>query len=236
MHKTVDLKSLLQVLRKYFILIASISIITMLSAVLYAKVAVTPLYVSSIKVYVNNKASESEKMTTGDIMSSQELVASYMVFMDDNAVYQLVAEAMDGKYSVSRIKSMLSFEQIGDSSFIRITAQSPSAEASQKICTVTAENAKTVIESVTKIQNVEVYGTANTPVAPSSPNLLMYALLGFLLGFAVTYFILFIRIAKDKTIKGKETILAHYTVPFFGEVPSFDGRRRETAAYDYARD
>ena len=124
MHKNVDLKSLLQVLKKRFVMIALISVIAMLAGVLFAKLVITPTYVSSIKIYVNNKVGDTDKMTQGDIASSQELISTYMVFMNDNEVFQRVAEGMNGKYSANKVKSMLSFEQVGDSTFIRITAES----------------------------------------------------------------------------------------------------------------
>ena len=221
-RKTVDLKGLLQVLRKNLVLIALISVITLLAGVLYAKLAVTPTYVSSVKVFVNNKVSDTEMITTGDITSSQELISTYIVFMNDNEVFQKVTEGMDGKYSIDKVKSMISFEQVGDSTFINITAESPSPEDSQKLCSLTASHAKTIIESVTKIQNIEIYGTADTPDRPAKPSLPMYALFGFVVGFAISYLVFYIKAAKDNTIKGKDTILENYSIPFFGEVPPFE--------------
>lgn len=231
MRKTVDLKSLLQVLRKNFVLIALISAITLLAGVLYAKLVVTPTYVSSVKIYVNNKVSDTEKITYNDIISSHELVSTYMVFMNDNVVFQKVAEGMDGKYSVSKVKSMLTFDQVGDSTFIRITAESSSPEDSQKLCSLTADNAKSIIESITHTQNVTIYGAADTPDRPVSPSIPMYALLGFIIGFVVSYIVFFIKAAKDNTIKGRDTILENFNIPFFGEIPSFRGNGKGADSY-----
>lgn len=237
MRKTIDLKSLLQVLRKNFVFIALISVITLLGGVLFAKLAVTPTYVSNVKIYINNKVGDTDKMTQGDIDSSQNLVSTYMVFMNDNEVFQKVAEGMKGKYTIGQVKSMLSFEQVGNSTFIRVTAETPSPEDSQKICDLTASNAKTIIESITKNQSIEIYGTANTPDKPASPNISMYALLGFIVGFAISFILFYIRAAKDNTIKGKNTILENFDIPFFGEIPSFDGAADKGAgsygAYGY---
>ncbi len=232
-RKTVDLKSLMQVLRKNFVLIVLISVITLLGGVLFAKLAITPTYISSVKVYINNKVGDTDKMTQGDIVSSQELVSTYLVFMNDTEVFQKVAEGMNGKYTVAQIKQMLSFEQVGDSTFISITAETPSPEDSQKMCELTSSHAKTIIESITKIQNIEIYGTANTPEKPASPNIAMYALLGFIIGFAVSYIVFYIRDTKDDTIKGKSTILENFDIPFFGEVPSFDETDKGSGSYGY---
>lgn len=232
MRKTVDLKSLLQVLRKNFILIAFVSIITLLAGVLFAKLAITPTYISSIKIYINNKVSDTDKVTQGDIVSSQELASTYMVFMNDNEVLQKVAEGMDGKYTLNNVKNMISFEQIADSTFIRITAESFSPEDSKRLCELTAYNAKNIIESITKIQNIEIYGTANTPDRPASPSIPMYALLGFIVGFAASYIVFYIRTARDNTIKGKSTLIENFDVSFFGEVPSFDEIDKGARVYE----
>lgn len=231
MHKNVDLKSLLQVLKKRFVMIALISVIAMLAGVLFAKLVITPTYVSSVKIYVNNKVGDTDKMTQGDITSSQELISTYMVFMDDNEVFQKVAEGMNGKYSARKVKEMLSFEQVGDSTFIKITAESYSPEDAQKLCSLTAENAKKTIESTTKLQNIEIYGTANTPDRPASPSIFMYALLGFLVGFLISYVVFYIKNAGDNTIKGKNTIVELFDIPFFGEVPSFDEPDKGARSY-----
>lgn len=232
MRKTVDLKSLLQILRKNLILIAFISIITLLAGVLFAKLAITPTYVSSIKIYINNKVSDTDKVTQGDILSSQELASTYMIFMNDNEVLQKVAEGMDGKYTLNSIRNMVSFEQIANSTFIQITAESFSPEDSKRLCELTASNAKAIIESITKIQNIEIYGTANMPDHPASPSIPMYALLGFIVGFAVSYIIFYIRTARDTTIKGKNTLIGNFDVPFFGEVPSFDEADKSARSYE----
>lgn len=231
MHKNVDLKSLLQVLKKRFVMIALISVITMLAGVLFAKLLITPTYVSSVKIYVNNKVDDTDKITQGDITSSQELISTYMVFMNDNEVFQRVAEGMNGKYSANKVKSMLSFEQVGDSTFIRITAESYSPEDAQKLCSLTAENAKKIIESTAKVQNIEIYGTANTPDRPVSPVISMYALLGFIVGFIVSYTVFYVKAFRDNTIKGKNTVIEHFDVSFFGEVPSFDEPDKGARSY-----
>lgn len=232
MRRNMDLKSLFQVVKKNFVMILAISLIMLLAGVLYAKLAITPMYTTSVKLFVKNKVGDTETITTGDITSSQNLISSYMVFMNDNEVLQKVTEGMEGKYTLLQIRNMLSFEQIQDAMFIQITAESPVPEDSQRLCTLAAANAKTVIEAATETQNINIVGTADTPDRPSSPNIAMYGLLGLVIGFLGSFLVFYFLMARDNTIKGKRTILDYFDVPFFGEVPSFDGAGKGAKSYD----
>lgn len=233
MDRSISLKSLLAVFKKNLVFILLSSVIFAIGGVVFAKTMVTPLYGSSIEIFVNNKITDQNIISSSDINSSQQLTSTYIVFMKNDEVLSKVAESMGGKYSVTKIRSMLTFSQISNAMFVKIVAKTPSADDSSKICTLVAENAKKVIEDVTKVENMEIVGTANTTTSPVSPNVGLYAVLGFLIGLVGSFVIFYILAYKDTTIKDKESVLEIINAPFFGEIPSFNTVGRGKYGYGY---
>ena len=86
MRKGFDLKNILLVLRRQAKFIIIITLAAMVAAILIAVLLVRPKYTASIEVMVNNKASEVSGITTSDIVSSQELTSTYIVFMRNDEV------------------------------------------------------------------------------------------------------------------------------------------------------
>ncbi len=218
---TIDLKSLFQVFKKNWVLLVAVAIIGMLGAVIYAKTLVTPLYKSQISIMIDNRISNETNPTVGEVTSSQQLAATYMTLLDETVILEQAEEAMDGKYTVSKIRAMTDFTQVNDAMIIRITAETPSPDDSKALCDAIAKYGEIEIEKLYKVDNVGIVGTANTPVAPSSPNITMYALVGTVLGFGICYVVLFVLSMRDNTIKDKHTVKENFDLPFFGEIPSF---------------
>lgn len=231
MDKSINLKSMLAVFRKNLIFILLASVIFSIGGVVFAKMFVTPMYSSSIEIFVNNKATDQNIISNSDITSSQQLTSTYIVFMENDAVMGKVLEDMNGKYTISRLRNMLTFSQINDAMFVKVEAKTPSPDDSREICISVAKNAKQVIESITKVENLEIVGTAKTSTVPASPNLSLYAVLGFLLGFVGSFAIFYIFAYRDTTVKDKDSVLEIVNAPFFGEIPSFGTAGRGKYGY-----
>ena len=242
MKKSVDLQSLLFVFKKYFIWILLITIIVGVVGAFGAKILITPLYSSSIEVFVNNKAGQTDStstITNSDIQTSQELTATYIVFMKNNEVLGAVQKEMninypDMRYSAKQIKKMLSFEQINDSMWIKITALTPDKKYSQALCESVATNAMKVIKKTTGVENIKVVGTATLADSASSPNIPMYAILFAVVGFVVSYIIFYLSVSHDNTIDDKTTI-ENMGLAFFGEIPNLTEARKRAKDYGYKK-
>ena len=231
--KSINLKSLVAVFKKNLVFILLSSIVFAIGGVVFAKTMVTPLYGSSIEIFVNNKITDQNIISSSDISSSQQLTSTYIVFMKNDAVMSKVVEDMGGKYTISRLRNMLTFSQINDAMFVKVEAKTPSADDSRDICMSVARNAKQVIEAITKVENIEIVGTAKTSTVPASPNLSLYAVLGFLIGLIGSFAIFYILAYKDTTIKDKESVLEIINAPFFGEIPSFNSAKKGKYGYGY---
>jgi len=235
---TIDLKSLFQVFKKNWVLIIAVAVIVMLLAVMYAKLFITPLYTSSIEVMVDNRNSTTNNPTNSEVLSSQELTSTYIVFMKNDMVLKAATEEVNNKYpndrySLGQVRSMLNFSQINNAMFIKITADTPSAILSRDLCIAVAQQAEKAIEATMGIDTIKIVGTASTPKAPSSPNIALYGLIGAVAGFAGCFVILLILAMRDNTIKDKHTVKEYFDLPFFGEIPSFDTAKgsRDYGAY-----
>ncbi len=224
----VDLKSLFQVFKKNVVLLLLVSILMGMAGVFYAQLAITPLYTSSIEVMVDNRSSGDVNPTNGEVISSQELTSTYIVFMKNDLVLKKATEDVNKKYpkgekySVGQVRSMLSFSQINDAMFIKITANTPSANRSKDLCIAVAKQAKKAIEETMGVDTIKIVGTANTPTSPSSPNVPLYGAAGLAVGFIGCYAILYILALRDNTIKDKHSLKEYFDLPFFGEIPSFN--------------
>ena len=229
---TIDIKTLFQVFKKNWAIIIASAIILMMGAVIYANTLVTPMFTSQIDVMIDNRLSNEVNPTVGEVTSSQQLTATYMTVMEnEQVVLKKVQEAMNGKYTVGQIKSMIKLSQVNDSMIIRIKATTPLPEDSSSICDAIAKFGEAEIETTLNIDNINILGSASTPLAPSSPNVTMYGLVGAVLGFAISYVIVFVLALRDNTIKDKHSVKEHFDLPFFGEIPSFNTNSRGYKKY-----
>ena len=127
----INIRRLFQVvLRKSWLLVA----VALLGAVLTflgTFYFVTPLYQSTAMFYVNNSMSVGEtslSISTGDIIASKDLVASYIVILKTRGTLNEVIDYSDVDLTYSELKNMISASSVNNTEIFQVTVTSPDPE------------------------------------------------------------------------------------------------------------
>lgn len=205
---------------KYIILVA---VIVALAAFGYTKLFVEEQYTSSAKFLVDmdvvqNKASE--------LTFAQGALNSYMAIFNtkdffDEATDVYNAEKGEIVFTSSQIKGMTSIKPSGnaDDPTFYITVTSLDPQLSSDIAKSISNYAVTKIDSFEYLNSIRIIDKPETPVSPSSPNVMKNSVMGFMLGLILTVAFFFCKEFLDGRIKNVEDISNEYEIPILGVIP-----------------
>ncbi|MBR2473102.1 MAG: hypothetical protein IKB44_04050 [Clostridia bacterium] len=155
-------------------------------------------------------------------MASNYLVSTYIEVLKSDAVLGEVAEELGDEYSSSKIRSMIKAEGVGDTQVIKVSVEHTDPQVAMDIANAIAEVAPDVIVEKAKAGAVEVIDYALLPTSPSSPNLIVNVIIGFLLGIILSYAGFFIYEALDTIVRDEDMLVKAFDIPLLGTVPPLD--------------
>lgn len=204
---------------------------------------VLPLeYTSSVKIYVKNSttANDNAGVNYNDLVAAKSLAETYIVIMDDNAVYDHVSDRLIEDYALddleqyfnirkdkegneyispNQIRDMVSMSAVNNTEVIRVTCTSEVPSFSADICTYIYDYSRDLLKRVTQASSIENVSDAEIPVLPSGPNVKLITLLGFAAGLAISVIIVFIMNSLDNAVTDGEEIKARFNIPVLAEIP-----------------
>ncbi len=158
------------------------------AAYAYSAYCITPLYQSSIKMYVNNSTnvSDATSITSSDIAASQYLVETYAVVLTSKPTINAVIEQTGVDYTYSQLCSMISTSAINDTEVFQVTVTGPDPIETAELANAIAEFAPEQIMDIVSGSSVKIVEYADIATHASSPNKSRYALMGAMLGFVLS--------------------------------------------------
>ena len=196
---------LMMLLSKIWILIVS-GIAVAIIAFSITELAITPLYQSSIKLYIINRQNGSTT-TLSDIQSSTQLVQEQVIRNLD-----LDMEADD---LVSKIKCEIE----SDSRVLQVTVTDPDPERAKEIVDAVADISAKQITSVMQIDGVNVIEYGRVATSPSSPNVKKNTVLGAAVGVVLAIAVLVVKFLLDDTIKSSEDVERYLGITNLSLIP-----------------
>jgi len=224
----VDIKRMIEVVLDRIVSIVVITLVFGLVSFALSKYFITPKYESSITMYVNNKRSNGEESTetkvlASDITASKQLVPTYIEMLKSNNVLQTVSEAVETKtgekYSVSKIKKMLTAEALSNTEIIKVSIKTTQAAIAREIANTIADVAPEKIQNFIELSDVRVIDRAKISTTPVSPNVRNNTILGSLLGFVLSISFIVLRELFDVRVKSVDDLVSKFTYPVLGTIP-----------------
>lgn len=219
--------TLFDVLKMFLAHIKLIIIITLASTVIafcYVKFFVTPVYSAQALILVQNDSSfvyggnstssslDSQKVSIADVSSSVMLANTCAVlFTQDPDMKSII-----GGNSVS-------ITAVEDSYFLNIRAWSSDPNTAANVANRVAQEAPVVFEKYFEdAGKVDTVDEASIPSTPSSPDVMKYTVIGFIIGLIVSMVIAFLIEIIDTTIKPGDDLYKMYDIPVFAEIIDFE--------------
>ena len=231
--KEIDLRELLFACLRMFWLIILCAAIVGLGAFAYTKNFVTPMYRAEVSFYVNNSSvqTDSNRITSSDLATSQRLVLTYVNIIKSDKVLERVVTESGLDISAAELRGCMTAESMDETELFKVyvTYSDPqmAADLANTIALVApGEIANIMVGSATKVIDY-----AKVPTAPYSPNVRQNTMIGVLSGALLAVVVIVAMTLMDVRIKCEEDILSLSAAPILGAIPDFSAPAAEPYAF-----
>lgn len=180
---------------------------------------ITPIYVSSAKIYVLNRQNQDSVATNSDLYAATQLVNDAKGVVTSRSVLEQVQKNLNLNMSASGLDSMISVGTSSDTRILTISVSSPSASQAQAITDELVKVSCKEVEDKMGVESMNIVDSASLPTVPSSPskkkNMMLAGAIGFVLSCALVLLSYFL---NDK-IKTAEDIERYLGMSCLGMIP-----------------
>ena len=228
----VDLKKLLQACLQKLWLILLCAVVGGVATYLYTAFFITPQYRASASFYVNNaqQSSESQKISSSDLATSQRLVLTYVNIIKSDTVLEKVIAEVDLKMTPGQIRGMMTAQSIDETEMFRVQISHSDPYMATKVANAIAAVAPSEIANILSGSTTKVVDRAKVPTTPYTPNRARNAVLGVIVGVVVAVAYIVVLTLMDVRIKGEEDLTAFSSLPVLGAIPEFEEEGKVTYA------
>lgn len=221
---TIDLMELLSALlnKAHIILIAGV--VAALLAFVGTKLLITPMYVSTTKVYVLSKQDSNSTVTYSDLQTSSQFTIDYMELVKSRPVLEQVISVLNLDMTTEELKSRITVATAQDSGrILSISVEDEDPKLARDIVNAIREAAGIQITAVMDADSVNTVEDGNLPTAPSSPSLKKNVAIGGLLGVVLAAGIIIVIFLLDDTIKSPADVEQYLELNVLASIPIEEG-------------
>ncbi len=220
----IDLKDFLSYLKKYVIFLIVAALVAVVVTFFYDTVIKTPLYSTYTKVLLiqNNEESTTATTTLNDINVNQKLAATYSEFVKSRLVLQQVIDRLHLDYTVEQLAKNISVTNVADTQVLKITVTDTDPERARQIADTTTSIFAKEITSITGLDNVRPYESAQSNDKPSNNTLSRDVVIAALIGIFGVLAVAFVIYYFDDSIKYSEDLEQRLGVPVVGKIVNSD--------------
>jgi len=227
MNPELNFGLILKTLKKYFVYIVIISVIsTGISAIF--TFTVKPVYAVSATFYSINNATDYDYSSSSLIEAQKDLVNDYIEIIKSAKMQTVVRDVLRNKgnesASVKGIRSKISAAQIEETSAFTVTVSGTDTGEITAIIHAICNNVGDVVdETQQRKHSIDVLSDPDE-IAPQrvSPNVPMNLLAGFAVGFFGSLILFFAVAFYDRTVRTEQDLKNHFEIPVIGVIPKWE--------------
>lgn len=208
MEQEISLLDLWKLFRKYFVRIAGMTLIGAALAVAFMILFVDRQYESDAQLLVNQSQSQDSGVQFNDIQTNINLVNTYRDMIRGNAILEEVNENLGNVFTISELREAITVEQSQNSQAFYISATMASPTDAQNVVNTTVDVFRNTIIDVYNedVSSIYVMSAASYNPNAVSPSLVIYALIGGMLGFIIMVGIALVMELMDTRIKSADDL------------------------------
>ncbi len=197
----------------------------------WASYFVTPQYQANILMYVNNSSfsvgSTSFSISSSEISAAKSLVDTYIVILKTRMTLSEVISTARLDYSYSELVEMIEAESVDGTEVFSVTVTSPSPQEAEHIANTIGLILPEKIASVVEGSSVRIVDYAVIPEKKASPNVIIYTIVGLLLGMVISMVAIAVMEVLDDQIHSEEYLLTNYKdIPLLSAIPDMMGEHK----------
>ena len=221
-EQVISISEIFEALKKRWILIVSITLVTTLISGVLSFFVIKPTYETSTKVFIGKEESNIEGYNTNDIQMYQKLLQTYAETIKTNEVIEAAIKNTNTNLTVEEVKKSLTVTPISDTQILQIKYQNKNPQVAKKILGNITDEFIILAKELVPNGNVRVIEAVQLPENPVAPNKKMNIAIAFLLGLMVSVGVVFLLEYLDNTFKSKENLEKELDIPVIGLIPSFE--------------
>ena len=205
----------------------------------YASYFVTPMYESSVLMYVNNSdfsvGVTSFSISSSDISAAKSLMETYLVILKTRMTMDDVIAQGQLDYSYEQLCKMISAESVNDTEIFSVTVKTDDPYEAERIANTIAIVLPEKINAVVDGSSVRIVDYAVVPSGKVSPSIPKYTILGMMMGAMLSCLIIAIIEITDNQIRSEDYLLETYPeIPLLSVVPDMLNERHHDNYYYYS--
>ena len=203
----------------------------------WAAFFISPLYESTVLMYVNNSSfslgNTEFSFSSSEISAAQSLLKTYIVILNNRTTLEAVAEKAGTDYTYEELSGMISSSSVNETEVLKVTVTSEDPYEAAKIANSIAEVLPTRISEIIEGSSMKIVDSAVVKLQKVSPSITKYTAVGFVLGAFVSVAVLAIIALSDGTIHSDEYIIETYKYPILAKIPDLTGEGHRKGYYSY---
>lgn len=227
-----SIRSIINLFRKNLIIIILVTILAGLGSYVYTKFFVNKVYACEVRFCINTIVKSNDGSTTlsedkSALTYSQKLVDSCIQMLSTNTFFETVSQRINGKYSATRLKNMISYACLNSTEYFRVYIKGTSTADLKKIGDAIAEIAPINIESIKSNLDIVLVDPARVTTNPISPDTTRNVMIGTIAGFFIIVLILILKDYLDVRIKSTDEKLEKLGLPVLARIPDFTAIKKK---------
>lgn len=215
----IDLKEVVSMIWHNLLLIIEAALCVGAVFFLVCSFFVSAKYVSTTKIYIRNKQSDTTSMTYSDLQSGAALTKDYKELIKSLPVLEQVIAQLRLDMSSNGLADRITVNSATDTRIIEISVTDTDPYRANEIANAVRVSASKQIAQIMDIEAVNIVQKASYPEGKSSPSAMKMTMIGCLVGAFLAIGILFVIYILDDTIKTQEDVEQIMGTALLGSIP-----------------
>lgn len=220
MEEKLDIKEILRIIKKRFLIIASITMIAAIASGILSFYIIKPVYESNTTLIVNKSEVNTDITISSDELSvNKNLAITYGKIIKSRSVLNKVIDNLNLGYKYDELYNKVVVEPIDDTQIIKVSVKDTDAK---KACDIANSIPQVFIQEITRLGNtnkIEVIDEAVTNNNPIKPNKVINIAIATMAGFFIGMIIAFLLEYFDTKIKNQEEVEKYLGLYVIGIIP-----------------
>lgn len=192
---------------------------------------ITPMYESSVLLYVNNSSfsvgATSFSISSSQISAAKSLVETYQVILKTRMTLNDVIRLAELDRSYEELSEMITTKSVNDTEVFSVTVTSDDPYEAEHIANTIGRVLPDKIAGIVEGSSVRVVDYAVVPSAQVSPNVTVWTIIGVLLGLIVSCCVIAVIEIADDRIRNESFLLENFpTTPLLAVIPDMMSERQ----------
>lgn len=186
----------------------------------YTIITREPMYRSNTTIVLVGESKDGYSQS--DSQLNQNLIGTYSEIIKSRKVLSQVIENLKLKMSVEKLSNNITTTSVEDTEIIQITVANANAKDAKKITDEVAKVFSEEIQDIYNLENVAIIDKAELSKNPYNINYVKDNIIYLMVGFVLSFGIVFIMYYFDTSIKSSEVVEEKLGLTVIGVVPKED--------------